>query len=420
MMVVRLCGLALSFGSQLFLARLLGATEYGVYVYVVTWCTLIAMLAKLGFDNCTLRYLPEYMAARSFDRLRGFMIRRSQMAGGLSLIGAVAVGLYATANGSTLGPNLKISFLIGALSIPVSTFLWLQVATLRASLRSVASQLPLSIARPALVALGALGLLFFDPEFLVGPVAVGIFLVASSLVLLGAWAAARGTLRVTLANVRPIYETASWCKISTSLMVPSMMLYAMNEMDILMVGALLDTRSAGIYAASARLATLVVFALNAVNVVIAPMISNLYHSGRLDELRTLISDAGRIIFFLSVPVAILLFVLSDQFLSFFGAGFDKGQLSLKILVVGQLFNALSGSVGFLLTMTGHHREAAWVIGLGVLLGFALNFLLIPRFGLEGAAIATVISMVFWNGMLVWLVRRRLNVNMFGFFTSFRA
>jgi O-antigen/teichoic acid export membrane protein len=199
-----------------------------------------------------------------------------------------------------------------------------------------------------------------------------------------------------------------------------MMLYAMNEMDILMVGALLDTRSAGIYSASARLATLVAFVLNAVNVVIAPMISNLYNSDRLDELRMLVRDAGRTIFIVSVPIALLLFLLSHQFLSLFGAGFDKGQLSLKILIVGQLFNALSGSVGFLLTMTGHHREAAWAIGLGLLLGVALNFLLIPRFGLEGAAIATAISMVVWNGMLVWLVWLRLKVNMFGFVASLRA
>ena len=413
-LVIQLCGLALSFGSHLLLARLLGAAEYGVYVYVFTWCVFLSVLAKFGFDSATLRFLPEYVAREELGLLKGFIVRRNQSVALLCVAGLLAMSLYAMLGSATSGQALGAAFLVGALSIPLSAFLRIHIATLRASLRSVASQLPLSIIRPALIGFGTFGAYLLVPDQLTGTVVVGIFVLSTGLVLIPAWWLAQSEVRIVVGNTRPAFETTSWCKTSALLMMPSTMLYAMNEMDILMVGSLLDTRSAGIYSVSARLATLVVVALNAVNVVVAPMISSLYHSGRMDELRALIRAVGRVICLLSVAIAAVLVLFSDQFLGLFGVGFLEGQSSLQILVAGQLFNALSGSVGFLLTMTGNHRAASFAIGVGVILGLSLNLLLIPRFGLEGAAVATSISMVFWNLTLAILVWQRLRINMYGF------
>jgi O-antigen/teichoic acid export membrane protein len=83
--------------------------------------------------------------------------------------------------------------------------------------------------------------------------------------------------------------------------------------------------------------------------------------------------------------------------------------ALLILAGGQLINALAGSVGLLMAMTGHQVESSIVLAVSAGLNVGLNYLLIPRYGLVGAALATGISTVVWNVTLAVRVRRLLGV-----------
>ena len=83
---------------------------------------------------------------------------------------------------------------------------------------------------------------------------------------------------------------------------------------------------------------------------------------------------------------------------------------MVILIAGHLVNALAGSVGFLMTMTGHEREAAYNIGVSVTVKLSLNAALIPPFGIEGAATATAFTTVLWNISVFVFVNQRLGIN----------
>lgn len=102
--------------------------------------------------------------------------------------------------------------------------------------------------------------------------------------------------------------------------------------------------------------------------------------------------------------------LGQSFLSFFGSEFTSGSTALSILVFGQLVNAAAGSVGLLLVMTAHEREAAIGMGVGLSLNVLLNTLLIPLWGIEGAAGASATSMIVWNLWLAVRVHRRLGLD----------
>lgn len=97
-------------------------------------------------------------------------------------------------------------------------------------------------------------------------------------------------------------------------------------------------------------------------------------------------------------------------LSLFGSEFTVGYSALVILTVGQLVNALAGSVGFIMTMTGHQREAAWVTFGSTVLNISLNAILIPRFGIEGAATATAFTTALMNIVMFGYVQKRLQLN----------
>ncbi|MCB0331204.1 MAG: polysaccharide biosynthesis C-terminal domain-containing protein, partial [Bdellovibrionales bacterium] len=82
---------------------------------------------------------------------------------------------------------------------------------------------------------------------------------------------------------------------------------------------------------------------------------------------------------------------------------------LGILLLAQLFKVISAPTGYVMTMTGNERITSWVIGGAAVLNVILNVLLVPKYGLMGAGIATCISALCWNALLVLKVRRLFGV-----------
>jgi O-antigen/teichoic acid export membrane protein len=140
------------------------------------------------------------------------------------------------------------------------------------------------------------------------------------------------------------------------------------------------------------------------------MISELYAKGRTDEFQRFLTLAAWGIFLVTLPIAIGLIVMGTWLLGLFGHEFVAGYPALVTLVIGQAANALIGPVGFLALMTGNQREATWIFGTGAMLNVILNLILIPTFGLIGAAAATAIANGVWKLSMMVFVWKRLHVN----------
>ena len=80
----------------------------------------------------------------------------------------------------------------------------------------------------------------------------------------------------------------------------------------------------------------------------------------------------------------------------FGEEFKTGTLALMFLTTGQFVNAASGSVALILGMTGKEKFASYVILIATIINFMLNFVLIPKLGINGAAVASMVGLMFWN------------------------
>ena len=184
-----------------------------------------------------------------------------------------------------------------------------------------------------------------------------------------------------------------------------------SQTDILMLGFFQDPGAVGIYRVAAQGAALVAFGLQAANAVIAPQFARLYAKQDMARLQRLVTASARAILLVSLPVATV-FVLFGGILAgwVFGPEFVKSQAPLAILAAGQLVNVAMGSVGFLLNMTGHEGDVARTLLITAGMNIILNLVLIPPFGMAGAAIATTISLASWNIMLHVAVRRRIGIN----------
>ena len=112
----------------------------------------------------------------------------------------------------------------------------------------------------------------------------------------------------------------------------------------------------------------------------------------------------------SVPAFVALVAVPAWWMGWFGDAFAVGATCLVWLAVGQVVNALCGPVMYLLNMTGHERPAQRIVWIAALGNLALNVWAIPRFGIEGAAVATAFSMALWNVAAAVAVKRLLGLS----------
>jgi O-antigen/teichoic acid export membrane protein len=130
-----------------------------------------------------------------------------------------------------------------------------------------------------------------------------------------------------------------------------------------------------------------VFFLVAFNAIFAPIISEVFHKNKLGMLSDLYSNITRWITTLTLPIIIWIIVFSEEILSIFGPEYMVAKWTLIILAVGQFVNAMTGSCGNILSMTKYQK---FEMINGVFIASAnigLNFLLIPKYGIIGSAIA---------------------------------
>jgi len=193
------------------------------------------------------------------------------------------------------------------------------------------------------------------------------------------------------------------------MMLSSSVLLLMAWSDTIMIGIFKTEADVGVYNVALKLAMITGIVLGAVNSIVAPKLSETFNNNKMVEFRKLIKQSTRIIFFSTLPILIILLLFPEFLLSFFGTEFVIAKTTLLILLIGQIVNAMSGSVGFILQMTGKEKAYQNILLLALVCNIVLNIVLIPIYGIEGAAIASAFSLLFWNLSSVFYIYKKYNV-----------
>jgi len=406
--VIRAIGIGIAFGVQVLVARIVGSAQYGIYIVVVSWLGILALIGTMGLDTVVLRFVSTYQVRKQWDSLRGVLC----LANRLSLTASLLVAIVASFLVWLLcdDSNLRYAFWIGCASLPALVLISIRRAALQALKHIVQAILPEAIIHPLTFGLLVCFAVLILPGPLAAPQVMALSLV-SALSILGVttwWL--RQHMPGSARSVKPKFRTSEWVTVAFPLFFISGMLMILSRTDIVMIGAITGTEAAGFYSAAARIAELVVFGLNAVNTIAAPIISQLYSTSQHSELQRIVSLAAKGVFLTVVPVAVVIILFGKTILGLFGPGFVIAYVPMVILLTGQILNALTGPVGSLMTMTGYERQAAWIIGTGAGTNIALNSVLIPLLGIVGAAIATAFTTVLWNVAMLIFVRRRIGID----------
>lgn len=163
-------------------------------------------------------------------------------------------------------------------------------------------------------------------------------------------------------------------------------------------------------AVAQRVSMLTSFILMAVNVVVAPRFARLYKLGEIKELEKLAKWSVKIMLLFSVPMFSVLLIFPNYIMSMFGDGFANGKELLQIFCIGQFINVLTGSVAYILTMSGNERDLRNTVAFSGPLIVILCLILVPTFGAYGVAISTSVAIATQNLIAVFWVKKRLGFN----------
>ncbi|MGS2725686.1 flippase [Psychroserpens sp. BH13MA-6] len=204
---------------------------------------------------------------------------------------------------------------------------------------------------------------------------------------------------------------SSLLKLSTPMMMSSAFLFISNWTDTFMLGAMVSKEDLGIYNVTYKLATIALVVIAAVNTVLAPRIAELYDSNKIGQIYKEVQKATKVITYITVPIVLVLLLFRGPLLRLFGNEFDRGEITLIVIALGLLFNALSGSVGQVLNMTKHQNQLRNFTLVSAVFNVVLNYFLIQDLGILGAAIASLVSNIIFNGLSILYIKRKL-----GFYT----
>jgi O-antigen/teichoic acid export membrane protein len=400
------------------LARWLGPEGYGTYAFVMAWAVILNIPAQFGLPDLLMRDLAmarsdsiqisfRALLQRSVRLVLVFSILTTTVALAFTLASPLAGVLVISPTG-----NLKLSLIIGFFGLPILALLGVFGAALRGLGRPLATQVFSSLLPTIMVLLLTMGSMTIpwqgnDAEvaLLCRFLGLGVALIAAMLFL---QFHLRRPETTQIGQLGPVRETL---KSALPFMMLTGAFIIMSRTDVVMIGILASQREVGLFNAGLQAAVLSQFGLSVSNSIVAPEFARLHANGEEAQLQYLAVSTARIVLLFGLAILAILSLFGNSLLGLmFGAEFHAAYSAMLILVIGQSVALIFGEPGFLLNMTGNQTLTLRLVSGTALLNIALNAILIPLAGIEGAAMSTSIALVTWRALGYMYVRRRLGIN----------
>jgi len=185
-------------------------------------------------------------------------------------------------------------------------------------------------------------------------------------------------------------------KYSSPMFLTSSIMFLMGYVDSFMISFYLDEYQVGIYGACISLSMIITFIPMAIGGYISPKVSQAYANNEKQKVKDIFKDSLKLIAITTIPIFLTILYFSDFFLGLFGDAFTLARTTLLIVNIGFLSESLCGPVGFILNMTDNQHLFMKILMIALLINIIFNAILIPIYGINGAAIALLLSMLFWT------------------------
>ncbi|UCC84110.1 MAG: flippase [Gemmatimonadota bacterium] len=404
--VLKALAAGLTFGFNVLVGRTLGADGAGLYFLSLTVVTIATVFGRVGLDNAVLRHIATGAATSDWHSVQGVRRKALTLAFGASVVAGVATFLLAPWLSESLfsKPELTRPVRWMTLAVVPMVFVILQAEMLKGLKRIFASQLVHGVLVPGLA---LLGLYLLGTKYGVrGPIwAYTGAAVVSALVGLFFWWRSTPPFRIGGGH----FPTRRLLDSSIPLFLVASTDLIMAWVGIFALGVWGTKADVGVFSMASRTALLISLVLIAVNTIAAPKFAALYGKSDMEALESTAVRSTWLMLAFASPVLILFLLIPGWVMGLFGPEFVVGAVPLMILALGQFVNVATGSVAYLLMMSGHERLVRNNVAAAAILNVILTVILVPIAGIVGAAIATAVSLAAKNLIAAYLVRSRLKV-----------
>ena len=409
--LIRVASGAIIYLSQVLLARWMGRFEFGIYVYVWAWVGFLGMLSPIGVAYSAQRFIPEYRTRGDHEGLRGFLFGSRWLCLALGTSAGALLAGTVIVFADKIAPYYFLPFMIASVALPVFAVSSAQDSISRAFNWIDLALVPGFVVHP-LIIIAAMAAIHFQGA----PVTALHGLIAASaalwLVVLVQVALLGRRLDRDVARGAKRYAVKEWLRTSLPIFLVDGFFILLTYVDILILQLFVGPAEVAIYYAAAKTLVLISFVYFAVAAASAHRFSQYHVAGETEKLARFVSDTIRWTFWPSLAVAIALLVAGKPLLGLFGPGFEEGYPLIFVLVIGLMARASVGPSERLLNMVGQQRACALIYACAFAVNLVLCLLLIPRFGLLGAACSTATAVVCESVLLFVVTKRRLGLHIF--------
>ena len=409
--LVRVGSAMLALASQVLLARWMGSFEFGIYIYVWTWVLMIGALSDFGLSSAARRFIPEYTELKSLDRLRGFLSGSRWLAFGI----ATAIGVTGAIGVTVLAPYLDhfavMPLYLACVTIPVYGLVQVQAGIAQSYDWPNLALMPFYIWRQATITvlMGAAYLLGAPTGAVTAMIVAVVTTWAVTIVQL---VMLDRRLKAKVPAGPKQFEARAWIATSLPIFVVEGFYLLLTYVDILALKHYRSPDEIAVYYAGARLLAIVAFVYFAIAGATTHKFTQYHISGDQKRLASFFAETTKWTFWPSLLVCALILVAGRPLLSLFGENFERGYDVMFILAVGMLSRAAVGPAERLLNMLGERKQCAFIYAAAFAINLVLCVLLIPRLGIEGAALATSCALVMESIALYLVAKRRLGFHVF--------
>lgn len=400
-LAIRVLGAGMAFIFNLIIARQLGAEQAGYFFLSLAVAMLLSALARLGFDNTVLRFT----GANAKNGATVKFVLNYALKFCLPVATAIALLLYLAApfiaNTVFNKPLMAQSLQYIAPAIIGLSVVFLVAMSLQARHKLFASIPCQNIAHFLLC--GAAILAFSTDTANLAALYLSLSLSVTASFFY--W--------ISVKNLNsfgdPVNANELWQSARPNWVIV-LMSQAVQWSAPIIIGVFLVAEEVAYFSVAQRIALLTSFILMAVNLVVAPKFASFNAKNDMDGIRKTALFSVRLLVLSAMPIVLFMLLLPEFLMGLFGEQFKQGALILQVLVLGQAINVITGSVGYLLMMSGNERDMRLVTiisGCGVLITVPI---FTQFFGAIGAASATAFFISLQNLLAVYFVKKRLGFN----------
>jgi len=400
--IFQIIGIGLGYLFIYMLAKYFNAEGVGLFSLTYSVLTIFLLFAKFGFDLAIVKFVSEYKD--DFSKLKDLYIKTLFFLIPLNILLISIMFFLSKYIATYIFHNEEITKYLKLFSIllfPI-TLRFINANFLR-GLKFIAEY---SFIQSISVYLFSVSILFITVNFLnynTLDLFVAYFLGVLIAFFISFWFLIK---KINFFRISRDYffNLKTLIKVAFSMLLANSLMLVITTSDSIILGYFTSSKDVGIYNIVIKIAIATSIFMTAIMSIVSSKLIELNKENKLPQTMQFVNT---IIFSLSGIIIIFIFLFKEKILMLFGKEFIAGSVALSLLLFGRLIESMSGTGNYILQILGYENIVRNIMFIAALLNIFLNFILIPKYGINGAAFASMTSIIFWNFMYIFYIKQKL-------------